>query len=294
MRSEAEMLELILRYAQENDDVRAVMMNGSRVNPNAPKDLFQDYDIVYFVRSVEPYRRNWDIVRYFGEILILQTPEDMGEPSPDKDNWYSYLMQFQDGNRIDLSFHPLEKIPELVKDTLSVVLLDKDGLLGELPPPSDRGYLPQPPTEKMFNDCCNEFWWLNAYVAKGLWREELTYAKHFLDVFLREELMDMLVWYHGVQTGFQKSLGKQGKYLKAVLDDDLWNMLEATYADADYENNWRALFAMGSLFRRVARVVADSFGFAYPEQDDHNVSSYIQRIQKLPRDTQTIEDGDTR
>ncbi len=35
MRSEREMLDLILTFARDCDDVRAVVLNGSRVNPNA-------------------------------------------------------------------------------------------------------------------------------------------------------------------------------------------------------------------------------------------------------------------
>ena len=27
-------------------------MNGSRANPNAPRDIFQDYDIVYVVEEL--------------------------------------------------------------------------------------------------------------------------------------------------------------------------------------------------------------------------------------------------
>ena len=46
MRTETEMMELILSVAKEDERIRAVYMNGSRTNPNAPKDLFQDYDIV--------------------------------------------------------------------------------------------------------------------------------------------------------------------------------------------------------------------------------------------------------
>ncbi|NTU65427.1 MAG: aminoglycoside 6-adenylyltransferase, partial [Chloroflexi bacterium] len=186
MRSEKEMLDLILTYAREHDEVRAVVMNGSRVNPNAKKDPFQDYDIVYYVRDVEPFRRNLDVVKYFGEIMILQTPEDMADPPPEGDGHYAYLMQFMDGNRIDLSFDALHQTDVTLKDSLSLVLLDKDNLLGELPPPSDAGYLPRPPTAKAFDDCCNEFWWLNPYVAKGLWRDELTYAKYMFDTHMRD------------------------------------------------------------------------------------------------------------
>jgi aminoglycoside 6-adenylyltransferase len=288
MRSEKEMLDLILGYARGNEDVRAVIMNGSRVNPDAKKDPFQDYDIVYLVKSVEPYRRNPEIPRYFGDILILQTPEDMVDPPPSNDGGYGYLMQFMDGNRIDLGFYPTEHARRCVEDTLSVVLLDKDHLIGELPPPNDLGYLPQKPTAKAFEDCCNEFWWVTPYAAKGLWRDELTYAKQILDVYIRDQLMKMLTWYFGLKTGFQKSPGKEGKYLKGPIGDELWDMLERTYSDARPESTWEALFVMGELFRQVAKVVASEFRFTYPEQDDRNVSAYIRRIKALPRDARTI------
>ena len=44
MRSEKEMYELILRIAREDERIRAVYMNGSRTNSNAPKDIFQRGD----------------------------------------------------------------------------------------------------------------------------------------------------------------------------------------------------------------------------------------------------------
>lgn len=288
MRSERETLDLILNIAKQDDNIRAVIMNGSRVNPNAPKDPFQDFDIVYFVREVEPYKRDLAFIQPLGELMILQTPEDMVDPPAENDGHYTYLMQFLDGNRIDLSLYPLESIPARTADTLTVVLLDKDHLIPELPPPSDRDYLPKPPTAKSFDDCCNEFWWVNPYAAKGLWRNELTYAKHVLDVYTREQLMKMLVWYVGVQTDFQRSPGKMGKYLKQYLAPDMWELLERTYADSQPEHIWESLFAMGSLFRQAARCVADHFGFHYPEQDDLNVTRYLQRIHTLPRDATSI------
>jgi aminoglycoside 6-adenylyltransferase len=288
MRSETEMLDLILNVAQKDEAIRAVIMNGSRVNPHAKKDPFQDFDIVYFVRDVEPYKRNRTFMKPFGELMILQTPEDMGDPPPENDGHYTYLMQFLDGNRIDLSFDSLENLNASVADSLTVVLLDKDHLVPELPPPSDRDYLPQKPTAKLFDDCCNEFWWVSVYVAKGLWRDELTYAKQTLDVYVREELMKMLVWYFGVGTGFQKSPGKLGKYLKECLAPEIWKQLESTYADWQPEHMWESLFTMGDLFRGVAKDVAKHFGFEYPEQDDKNVTNYLQRIRSLPPDSKTI------
>ena len=288
MRSEKEMLDLILNVAENDDSIRAVLMNGSRVNPHAKKDPFQDFDIVYLVRDVEPYRRNKEFISQYGEMMILQTPEDMVDPPAENDGHYTYLMQFLDGNRIDLSFYSLENINACLADSLTVVLLDKDHLIPDLPPPSDRDYLPKPPTAKLFEDCCNEFWWVSPYVAKGLWRDELTYSKQILDVYVREQLMKMLVWYFGVQTDFQKSPGKMGKYFKKCLEPEIWTQLESTYADAQPEHIWNSLFAMGDLFRHTSQYVAKLFGFNYPERDDRNVTDFLRHIRNLPQDAKTI------
>lgn len=288
MRSEKEMLDLILKFAENDESIRAVIMNGSRVNPHAKKDPFQDFDIVYFVRDVEPYKRNEAFIRPFGELMILQTPEDMVDPPPENDGHYTYLMQFLDGNRIDLSFYSLENINTCIADSLTLVLLDKDHLIPELPAPSDRDYLPQAPTAKLFGDCCNEFWWVSTYVAKGLWRDELTYTKHILDVYVRDQLMKMLVWYFGVQTDFRKSPGKMGKYFKEYLEPEIWTQLERTYANWQPEQIWDSFTVMCNLFRQTAKDVAKHFGFEYPEQDDTNVTMFLQHIRRLPQNAETI------
>ena len=103
MRTEQQMMELILGYAQKDDRVRAVAMNGSRVNPGLPADRFQDYDIVYLVREKDSFLQNPDWIDSFGPRIILQTPEDERFFQPSLGGWYSYLMLFADENRIDLT-----------------------------------------------------------------------------------------------------------------------------------------------------------------------------------------------
>ncbi len=287
MRSDQEILDLVLSFARNDDNIRLVVLNGSRANPNARKDPFQDFDVACLVRDLTPYRQNLVIPACFGDLMILQLPDDMhGEP-PDNNSCYAFLMQFMDGVRIDLSFHTLDQFDELISDSLTVVLLDKDCRVRDLPPASEVGYLPQPPTAKLFFDCCNEFWWVTPYVAKGLWRDELTYATAHLDI-LREQLMIMLVWYVGVQTDFQKSPGKSGKYLKKYLDPSMWSLLERTYSDAQLEHIWDSLFVLGDLFRQTGRCVAAHFHFPYPELEDQQVTRFIQHIRYLPRDARSI------
>jgi aminoglycoside 6-adenylyltransferase len=289
MRTEQEMLDLIMNYAKNDENIRAVLLNGSRANPNANRDVFQDFDIACLVKDISPYVRNDKIPGLFGEILILQEPDNMQDPPSEKNGHYAYLMQFKDGNRVDLSFHPLDRLKTILNDSLTIVLSDKDGVIGKLPPSSDIDYLPARPTDKQFQDCCNEFWWCTPYVAKGLWRGELTYARHMMDVVVREEqLMKMLVWYFGVKTDFKESPGKLGKYIKKRVEPEIWAELERTYSDSNFENIWESLFTMGHLFRRLANVVASEFGFQYPQQDDDNVSEFIRRIKNLPANAKEI------
>ena len=288
MRSEQEMLELIVNTAKNDERIRAVIMNGSRANPNAPRDMFQDYDIVYIVTDVTAFKYNYDWIKRFGEIMIMQMPEDIQDPPPSNDGSFVYLMQFTDGNRIDLGIYPLANLKELEKDSLSVLLLDKDGIIAPFAPPSDSDYLPKMPTAKAFSDCCNEFWWVCPYVAKGLWREEIIYAKQTLDRWVRDELMKMLTWHIGVKTQFSRSPGKLGKYFKQYLDPELWEMLQKTYSDAGYDSTWEALYTTCDLFRKVAVQVAAHFGFDYPRGDDERVSAHLRHVRTLPRNAREI------
>lgn len=275
MRSEQEMLDLIIGTARDDDRIRAVIMNGSRANPNAPRDRFQDFDIVYAVTDVAPFWHNLAWIDRFGERMIVQMPEDMQDPPPSRDGGFVYLVQFMDGNRIDLGIYPIDQARVRAQDSLSMLLLDKDGVIGPLPPPSERDYLPRPPSAKAFADCCNEFWWVCPYVAKGLWRGEFLYARYMLDEVVRAELMKMLTWYIGVQTGFSANPGKFGKYFQRYLTPAQWALLLQTFADGSDAQTWDALAAMGRLFREAALQVAAHFGFDYPVGDDERVSGYV-------------------
>lgn len=288
MRTEQEMLEMILSTAETDERIRAVMLSGSRANPNATRDIFQDFDITYFVTDLESFTTDPTWIKRFGELMILQMPEAMEDPPPMNDGHFAYLMQFMDGNRIDLTLFPLAKLGEFEKESLSSMLLDKDSLFPSLPVPSESDYLPKPPTVKTFSDCCNEFWWVSTYVAKGLWRQEIPYAKCLLDGAVREQLMKMLVWHVGIQTEFTSGPGKFGKHLKEHLDPALWTMLENTYADASYEKTWKSLHTMGDLFRIIATGVAEHFQFEYPHDDDRRVSAYLRHVQSLPRNATEI------
>lgn len=221
--------------------------------------------------------------------MIVQMPEEMSLIPADEDGKFPYLMQFMDGNRIDLTLAPVELINNFVRqDSLSKLLLDKDNCMEGFPPASDKDYLIKKPTEKEFLDCCNEFWWCSTNVAKGLWREELSYVKGMLDGPVRDMLIVMLEWHIGMKTDFIVNAGKFGKHFEKYIEKDMWVQFKRTFSNAEYENIWESFFDMGNLFREVANEIANAYGYPYPQGDDDRVTSYLKHVKALPKDSTSI------
>ena len=53
MRTEQEVMDLVLDVAKADERIRAVLLVGSRANPEVLKDIYQDYDITYFVEDLD-------------------------------------------------------------------------------------------------------------------------------------------------------------------------------------------------------------------------------------------------
>jgi len=279
VRTEQEMMDLILNVAKADERIRAVLLVGSRANSEVPKDDYQDYDITYFVKDIQPFYNNqaW-IEEHFGKPLIMQMPETMRNPVGD--GHFTYLMIFPDGVRIDLSFMYTKYIDE---GEPAVILLDKDNGQGFLPSKLsiDKKYWHiKPPSPLYYYSCCNNFWWCLNNVAKGIARDELPYVMNMLNVHVRSELHDMIEYYIGTQHGFNLSTGKEGKYFKKYLSPELYARYQATYPSGKYEDIWAAVDVMCDLFHTLAVTVAAQFGFVYRQEEEDGMREYLRIVKE--------------
>ena len=292
MRSEKEMLELLLKTAEEDDGVLAVFLNGSRTNKNVPRDIFQDYDVVFVVKDTSKYIENQEWINVFGERLYMQKPEELDMnlgKKIDLKKSYGYLIQLADGNRIDLHVLNMEYAKEVVlEDKLTKVLLDKNNILPDIPPPSDENYWVKRPTALEYEACCNEFWWCLNNVAKGLWREEILYVMDMIDHHIRPELKIMVTWYAGIKTNFSLSVGKSGKYLSKYIPEDIWKRFLSTYVVAEVNAVWTAVFHMCNLFEDIAEVVGRELNFTYDKSQAENSVMFLKNAERLPKDATEI------
>ena len=91
MRSDQEIMELILHRAQSDPRILAAYLKGSRTNLNVPKDIYQDFDLMYVVTETESFRADPSWLEEFGPIILKQEQDDaFGYPQEDEDGcaWY--------------------------------------------------------------------------------------------------------------------------------------------------------------------------------------------------------------
>ncbi|HYF33247.1 MAG TPA: aminoglycoside 6-adenylyltransferase [Chitinophagaceae bacterium] len=277
MRSELEIIQLILDVAAKDDRVRAILLNGSRTNRGIAPDKYQDYDITFIVNDMATFTVDHSWLKVFGEMLLCQLPNEMTVGNADP-GVFAYLMILEDGNRIDLTLYPQDKVVKNSwPDSLTVCLLDKDNQFNSLPPPGDSGYLIKKPSSKEFADVCNEFWWVSTYVAKGLLRNEITYAKEMMETVVRPMFMKIIEWKIGVNKGFSVSFGTAGRFIKKYVPDNYYQRILQTYSDADIENTWQALFNMMDLFTQTSNEVAQELDFPIDKKEQENASRWLRQ-----------------
>ncbi|MBI9014670.1 MAG: aminoglycoside 6-adenylyltransferase [Clostridiales bacterium] len=283
MRTADELLRLIMSKAEDDDRIRAVTLNGSRASKSALIDKYSDFDITYFVSDVREFTKEKDWISYFGDILIVQYSMDWYSSPYDYSSrdTFVYLIQFEDGNRIDLSIVDISNIKkEEENKEPKVVLLNKDNFK-ELESSNDETeYFIKEPTDMEYYNTCNEFRWLSIYITKGLCRSEIYYAKYAYDVLIMEMFMKMLNWKIGIENQFKVTTGTHKKYLKRFLSKDELNRVHSIFPDGSYEDIWEKLFMMYDYFHELECIVGYTYGFKNDTDESYRVKKYIQNQKK--------------
>ena len=272
MRTEPEILDLIFHTAKTLQ-VEAIAMSCSRTNSQAPQDEFQDYDVVYVVDDLDNLTNDLSWLDQFGKRLIEQEVT-LGHRR-------LYLMLFEDRNRIDLTLCPKQQIQEWVDSEADYTVLKDDKGLFESYPPSPRRYWTNPASQTDFEKVCNEFWWVSAYVVKGICRNQLIYETDHLYGICQQELLKVLAWQVASDRGVV-DIGKNYKYLFQYLPiengEEFSNLLDFSSLDKITQS----LLATMQLFHQEAQSLAQKMGFDYDKEVAEKILDYAEeRVKKF-------------
>lgn len=242
-------------------------MSGSRTNSQVPQDEFQDYDVVYVVDDLDNLTNDLSWLDQFGKRLIEQEVT-LGHRR-------LYLMLFEDRNRIDLTLCPKQQIQEWVDSEADYTVLKDDKGLFESYPPSPRRYWTNPASQTDFEKVCNEFWWVSAYVVKGICRNQLIYATDHLYGICQQELLKVLAWQVASDRGVV-DIGKNYKYLFQYLPiengEEFSNLLDFSSLDKITQS----LLATMQLFHQEAQSLAQKMGFDYDKEVAEKMLEYAE------------------
>ena len=264
MRTDQEILGLILETAKKLQ-VDAVALSGSRTNQKVQTDEFQDYDLVYVVDDIDNLTSDLSWLDQFGKRIIEQEVT-LGHRR-------LYLMLFEDGNRIDLTICPKEHINEWVASEADyTVLVDEKGLFESYSPSPERHWI-HPASNSDFEKSCNEFWWVSAYVVKGICRKQIIYATDHLYGICQQELLKILAWQIASDRG-AVDIGKNYKYLFNYLPIEKEKEFSALLDFSSLDKITQSLLATMEFFHQEAQYLAQKMSFKYEKEVAERMMRY--------------------
>ena len=266
MRTETEMLDVILQTAQTLQ-VEAVAMSGSRTDTKAPKDEFQDYDVVFVVDDLDNLTSDLSWLNQFGKRIIKQEVS-LGHRR-------LFLMLFEDGNRIDLTLCPKEHIKEWVDSEAGFTVLEDPEHLFEPYSQNLERYWTSLATETNFVKSCNEFWWVSAYVVKGICRKQVIYATDHLYGICQQELLKVLAWQVASNRGVV-DIGKNHKYLFNYLPTEKGKEFSSLLDFSNSDKITQSLFDTMQLFHQEAQSLSQKMDFDYDKEVAEKMIQYAE------------------
>lgn len=281
MRTDKEIMKQILDTAKMDKRILAAYLKGSRTNPNVPKDVYRDFDIMYVVSETESFRKDTGWMDAFGKVILSQEQDERfgyGDRFGLRGRYeesYSWLLIFEDGSRIDVGVETVDTMNNgRNRNKLFLPLLDKIGCLPRIPEPTDEEFYVKKPEKEDFEGCCNEFYWSLCDIEKGMARDELPFAMAVYFERAHAMLNVMLGWYIGSRTDYGVSCGKFNKYFKRYLPELFYSIYKETFPDGRYETLRTAIENSCRLFRESAELTADATGMRYPSEYEAGYRKY--------------------
>lgn len=276
MRNLKEELNKLIAFANTNDNIRALVLQGSYINSNAPVDYFSDLDPLFYVRDLDEFINHTEWKNYFGEPISFF--HDHGELK-DHLHWYTRLTLYSDGFKIDFGFCSVEAAQYANDMLLYKVYVDKDGIIPKPEVTDERNFFVKKPTEDEFLERLNAFFFDTSYVIKALARDEMFFEK-YMEQVLKKKIHKLIDWYIGCKHDFKVNTGLMGRYFKRYLTEKEWKMLMETYPDANKSHCIRALFKTFDLVNYLGTFIAKNLSYTYPSQHEHDMRAYCEKYSK--------------
>lgn len=269
------LLESLLSSVQQDAHIRMVVLTNEQVVAEYEEGAAHAIDIALVLQHVEQLQQDPVWQQQFSAQLSAYMPKNVMLFPPTAQQ-FSYLLLFDDGNRITVQLLCKEDVEHLfqVEEHEMRILLDKDQLAAHV-----QQDVVEPPTIEAFNECCSTFWWGTTYVVKSMLKDEFLPAAEHFHQLVRKSLLQMLAWHVASEHQFTISIGKHYRLLPNYLSDERYRALLETYSIQQPEQLQAAVNTVQSLFREATMAVGMYSQFTYPPYDAQ-VSQLLATLKK--------------
>lgn len=271
-------IERFTRWADQQPDVRAAMLVGSRARTSYVADRWSDLDLIMLTSDVERHISSGAWMAAIGTPwLVYIDPATVGIGR----ECYALFEQNVD---VNLAIFPPAYVDLIASDpdTTQIfqrgvrLLLDKDGalaaVLAAVPAPAPA----QPPAPEAFARHVNEFCFNTVWTARRLGRGDLWRALNSLEAHMKcGGLLPMLAWHARATYGWQHDTWYGGRCVEQWADPQVVAALPATFARFDRADIRRALLATAALFHRLGHVVSARLEYSYPYELEQRVARWL-------------------
>lgn len=283
-RTETEVIETVLDFAEKSKSVRAVIRTNL-----FPKREYDYYNFCFIADDPEKFDDD-PFENCFGERILLYRG-DRNYPELFPDNTKAHLMVFSDsttiainvmGKEAFLTRYNREQSHENVwmGDTY-LKIMDKDHMLPEIERLDEKQtWFAETPSEEKFDGMNREFWWVLKTFAEYTLRKELPSAMFYLNMAVRDLLNRMIRWHLFLQAGQPVDMGILDCNMEKLLDRELFSLYKETYPAADYKQIWKAFDAVVRLWTAIGKDVAEHCGYTYPTDTEKNMLSMIRSMKE--------------
>jgi aminoglycoside 6-adenylyltransferase len=277
----------IAAWAEADENIRAVLIIGSRARSDHPADDWSDLDLAVLAEDPDRYATSSDWLAQIGEAWLTFV-----EPTPDGGRERRAL--FAGGLDVDFSLDRVQDVRRMldagqlhpmVRDLLRRgvrALVDKEGLAARLAALDLGGPSWKPPDAAGFDNLAQDFWYHTVWTAKKLRRGELWMAHSCCDSYMKGRLLQMLAWHAHATADRARDTWMQGRFLEEWADPRAVAALRRAFARYDSEDVWRALAASMDLFAWLGRDTAAALGYPYPAEGEAHARAVVAQLRGAP------------
>jgi aminoglycoside 6-adenylyltransferase len=281
-----ELEECVRCWAQEQPEIQAIVVVGSRARQIYPADQWSDLDLVAFTDKLSSQLTNPDFPKLFGYPL-LSVLELTGQNDPE------WLIVFENGLKLDIV---LIEISAILSTSYSLrdwiinspyqtvfkrgfrILVDKSEMSAHWNTLSPWENKFRPPGADTFEQELQSFFMECLRGAKYLRRLDLWRAQQVCDCLLKQRLLKLIEWH--AQTLRQEDLDTwhDGRFLADWADPQILARLPETYGGFNRVRLRNALWASFDLGCSLARQEAESWNLFYPIEREVRTRQLLDQI----------------